>query len=208
MPSEAVTRRRGSSRIRPGRRWCLDAAWLRALHVGGPGTSMRRRSNRSRGGRRRRRDGRLPTRESTRAALRAQPQRRPGRTCARRGARCCRGKLPAWPPPHRVTVLARRVQEGASACRCRTGEQRKGLPSANGRGQPSFAGNLRSGRQLRSLSPVARFSSNVTLSPCCWVQNARHEPSNRRGSLAPRMPAAEASPSETWMPVISLSPSL
>ena len=56
---------------------------------------------------------------------------------------------------------------------------------------------------------VERISSYVTLSPCCCVQNARHLPSllNGFGFFAPRMPSLPGSPSETWMPVISLSPS-
>ena len=53
------------------------------------------------------------------------------------------------------------------------------------------------------------MTSQVGLSPCCWVQKTRHRARRptAAGVLAPRIPAADGSPSETWIPVISLSPS-
>jgi hypothetical protein len=63
-------------------------------------------------------------------------------------------------------------------------------------------------RANRVPEPHRLVTSQVTLSPCCWVQNTRQLPSNGRGSFAPSRPAGAGSPSDTWMPVISLSPSL
>jgi len=88
-----------------------------------------------------------------------------------------------------------------------------------GRGGCHQPTDVDDGAQLSWLSPAWRAGgrirgypfrviSQVTLSPCCWVQKMRHLPSSGWGALAPRRPPIEASPSETWMPVISLSPSL
>src|SRR5262249_47399752 len=48
--------------------------------------------------------------------------------------------------------------------------------------------------------------SSVTLSPCWFVKNARHLPLSAFGVLVPRTPLTVASPSDTWNPVIALSP--
>src|SRR5206468_11671238 len=54
----------------------------------------------------------------------------------------------------------------------------------------------------------AGATSYVGLSPCCCVQNRRQPLLNSVGASVPNSPLTVGSPLDTWMPVISLSPSL
>ena len=98
------------------------------------------------------------------------------------------------------------------------GRAAAGVAENGGRGRPAV-GTASPGpdgcraRRWLSVGQSCGFvprgrTSHVTLSPCCWVQNTRQPWANGVGTFAPRMPPTPGSPSETWMPVISLSPSL
>src|SRR3981189_3690356 len=60
-----------------------------------------------------------------------------------------------------------------------------------------------------SCSPPreAGRTSQVKLSPCCWVQNQRQPSCHTLGTFAPRIPWIDGSPSGACAPVFSLSPS-
>src|SRR4051794_33850305 len=137
--------------------------------------------------------------------LRARARRRRGRVARRRDRRA---RAPAAAPA------------GA-------GRRRRRRAAGRARGVGGGLSTWRARRPARGGAPHAVYaygrgtSSHVWLSPCCWVKKTRHDappsswprprrsspPAHGRGSFAPRMPPAVGSPSETWMPVSSLSPS-
>jgi hypothetical protein len=95
----------------------------------------------------------------------------------------------------------------ADASSPRQGDCRTGLRSPPAWCARTWPGTALPGRP-RAQRYGAAVISQVWLSPCCWVQNIRHPPLNRCGTVTPSRPRAVGSPLEAWMPVISLSPSL